>query len=119
MTLRWGATVRIAVTGKSLHMKETSSATTCGNSVCLSCVMCGGALGEVVAGVESHTCQYSLLFAGRNHSPLKPPSSLPVTCFQLPACQDALHYISLSIRVLLFMLLVVAGDVERNPGPKG
>ena len=25
--------------------------------------------------------------------------------------------LSLSVRVLLFMLLVVAGDVERNPGP--
>ena len=57
--------------------------------------------------------------AGRNQSPLKPPPSLPVICFQLPSCQDALqlYHISLSIRVLLFMLLVVAGDVERNPGP--
>ena len=27
--------------------------------------------------------------------------------------------LSLSVRVLLFMLLVVAGDVERNPGPQG
>ena len=29
----------------------------------------------------------------------------------------ALNFISLSIRFVLFMLLVVAGDVERNPGP--
>ena len=73
-----------------------------------------------MAGVEeSNTCQYSFLIAGRNYSPLKPPPSLPVICFQLSSCQDALHDISLSIRVLLFMLLVVAGDVERNPGPKG
>ena len=28
-----------------------------------------------------------------------------------------LQFISLSIRLVLFMLLVVAGDVERNPGP--
>lgn len=28
-----------------------------------------------------------------------------------------LQFIALSIRVLLFMLLVIAGDVERNPGP--
>ena len=27
--------------------------------------------------------------------------------------------VSLRIRVLLFMLLVIAGDVERNPGPLG
>ena len=27
------------------------------------------------------------------------------------------NVLSLSVRVLLFMLLVVAGDVERNPGP--
>ena len=27
--------------------------------------------------------------------------------------------VSLRIRMLLFMLLVVAGDVERNPGPLG
>ena len=57
------------------------------------------------------------LIAGRNHSPLKLPLSLPVICFQLSAHQDVLHRISLSIHVLLFMLLVVAGDVERNPGP--
>ena len=56
------------------------------------------------------------LVAGRD-SPLKPPPSLPVICFQFPAYRDALHCVSLSIRVLLFMLLVVAGDVERNPGP--
>ena len=29
------------------------------------------------------------------------------------------NVLSLSVRVLLFMLLVVAGDVERNPGPQG
>ena len=70
-----------------------------------------------MAGVESSTCQYSLLVAGRNHSPLKSQQSLPVICFQLPAHHGARYYVSLSIRVLLFMLLVVAGDVERNPGP--
>jgi len=98
-------------------MKETSSATTCGESVWLSCVMCGGgALGEVVAGVLSLPQDNTLfLTAGRNHSPLKPPPPLPVVCFQLSA--HVLHRISLSIRVLLFLLLVVAGDVERNPGP--
>ena len=98
-------------------MEEASSPTMCGSIVWLSCVMHGGTLGEVVAGVESSACQYSLLVAGRNHSPLKSQPSLPVICFQLPAHHGALYYVSLSIRVLLFTLLVVAGDVERNPGP--
>ena len=117
MTLSWGAIV-IAATAQSLHMKETSSAATCGESIWLSCVMCGGTLGEVVAGVSSLPQDNTLfLIVGRNHSPLKPSPSLPVLFFQLPAHQDVLHRISLSIRVLLFLLLVVAGDVERNPGP--
>ena len=118
MTLGWGASVGIAATTRSLHMKETSSATTCGNSVWLSFVMCGEGALEVVAGVSSLPQDNTLfLIVGRNHSSLKPPPSLPVICFQLSAHQDALHRISLSIRVLLFLLLVVAGDVERNPGP--
>ena len=29
-----------------------------------------------------------------------------------------LYFLSLSIRILLFMLLVVSCDVERNPGPE-
>ena len=72
-----------------------------------------------MAGVESQHTSIPFLVAERNNSPPKPSPSLPVICLQLPACQYALHRISLSIRVLLFMLLVVAGDVERNPGPKG
>lgn len=39
-----------------------------------------------------------------NHSPLSPHNWM-------------LYFVSLSIRVLLFLLLVVAGDIERNPGP--
>ena len=66
-------------------------------------------------GVQHTSILFSI--AGRNHLPLK---SLPpplVICPHLCTCHNALHCISLSIRVLLFMLLVVAGDVERNPGP--
>ena len=37
---------------------------TFGDSVWLSCVMCGGALGEVAAGVESNTCKYFFLLQG-------------------------------------------------------
>ena len=108
--------MRIAPTAQPLLVEQASSPMMCCSIVWHSCVMHGGTLGEVVAGVVSSACQYSLLVAGRNHSPLKSPS-LPVIYFQLPTCHGALDHVSLSIRVLLFMLLVVAGDVERNPGP--
>lgn len=48
---------------------------------------------------------------------LKQEPSLLSINFQSLRWKLALCATSLSIRVLLFMLLVVAGDVERNPGP--
>ena len=40
-------------------------------------------------------------------------------CYYSEMSNAVLFPVSLAIRVLLFLLLVVAGDVERNPGPTG
>ena len=40
-------------------------------------------------------------------------------CYYSGMSNAVLFPVCLAIRVLLFLLLVVAGDVERNPGPTG
>ena len=40
-------------------------------------------------------------------------------CHYSEMSNAVLFPVSLAVRVLLFLLLVVAGDVERNPGPRG
>lgn len=53
----------------------------------------------------------------RKRTYLKPKQRTQTIHYNVPSCKWAMHFISLNIRLVIFMLLVVAGDVERNPGP--
>ena len=47
----------------------------------------------------------------------RPKQSIKAINFYVPLCKWILYFVNLGIRLVLFMLLVQAGDVERNPGP--
>ena len=65
-------------------------------------------------------CQCSFAPAGvvsRCRAYAKPKQSIQTKNSHVPLCKWTLYFISLSIRLVLFLLLIQAGDVERNPGP--
>ena len=68
--------------------------------------------------VEIKAYSVSADIFSRSHTCFKHQLSvLSINHFQVHPSKWVLRFISLSIRLVLFMLLVVAGDVERNPGP--
>ena len=70
------------------------------------------------ACLKSSLCvKFSILHYNYDYSTGVLPKRLLLQTFLKPS-KRFLYFLSLSIRILLFMLLVVACDVERNPGPE-